>query len=112
MYAIQYIYVFSVELKKLEGEGFGRYVGRNLMQKDKLLPANACLSVFIKRDIVDLPEKFFSFASNSECTQDMYVANYDKKMDQTMKRIAAYYHKPGDRIVMSIESNMSESKQL
>ena len=47
MYAIQYIYVFSVELKKLEGEGFGRYVDRNLMQQDKLLPANACLSVFI-----------------------------------------------------------------
>ena len=82
------------------------------MKNDKLLPANACLSVFIKRDIVDLPDKFFSFASNSYCTQDMYVVNYDKKMDPTMKRIAAYYHKPGDRIVMSIESNMSDSKKM
>ena len=82
------------------------------MQKDKLLPANACLLVFIKCDIVNLPDKFFSFASDSDCTQDMYVVNYDKKMDHTMKRIAAYYHKPGDRIVMSIESNMSESKQI
>ena len=73
---------FSVELKKLK-EGFGKYVDRNDMQKDKALPSNSCLSVFVKRDVLDLPEKFFSMAMNPEFRPECESANgfhYEKNL--------------------------------
>lgn len=100
------------ELKKLEAEGFGRYVDRTEMQKDKILPANNCYSVFIKRDILDLPEKFFTLANSSECTQDMYITNYDKQMDVNSKKVTAVYHGNKDRLMLSVDSQMSDSNNF
>ena len=80
------------------------------MQKDKVLPSNSCLSVFVKRDVLDLPEKFFSMAMNPEFTPDLYATNYDQQMDAMMKRISAYYHLDKHRLALSIDSNMSDSK--
>ena len=90
VYSFYIFFFFSVELKKLQEEGFGKYVDRNDMQKDKVLPSNSCLSVFVKRDVLDLPEKFFSMAMNPEFTPELYTTNYDRQMDSTMKRISAY----------------------
>ena len=80
------------------------------MQKDKVVMPKNCLSVFVKRDFLDLPDKFFTLANNEECTPDMYMTNYDKPMEPHFKRIAAYYHMDKHRLSLSLESNMSDSK--
>ena len=74
--------VISVELRKLQDEGYLHYVDRKEMQNDKLFPANNCFSTLIKKDILDMPDKFFHLAVGPECNRDMYTKNFDKKMDR------------------------------
>ena len=101
---------FSVELRKLQDEGFVRYVDRKEMQQDKLFPANNCFSAYVKKDICDMPDKFFQIPVDTECSRDMYVRNYDKKMDLQMKKVTAKYHEKGNDVFLSVTSNMSDSK--
>ena len=106
----KHIFFHTVELKKLQSEGFGVYVDRSRMEIDKILPNKQCFAAFVKRDILDLPEKFFEMATATECTKEMYVTNYDKPMDMNLKKVAAIYHRDKHRLNISLESNMSESK--
>ena len=101
--------VISVELRKLQDEGYLCYVDRKEMQNDKLFPANNCFSTLIKKDILDMPDKFFHLAVDPECNRDMYTKNFDKKMDSTMKKVTAKYHGSERNIFMSVTSTMSES---
>ena len=105
----QQLIIIVVELKKLEAEGFGVYVDKTTMEVDKLFPAKNCFAAFVKKDILDMPEKFFDYATSSECTKEMYVLNYDKSMDRSLKKVAAVYHLDKHRLTISLESNMSES---
>ena len=98
-----------VELKKLEAEGFGVYMDKTTMEVDKLFPAKNCFAAFFKKDILDMPEKFFDYATSSECTKEVYVLNYDKSMDRSLKKVAVVYHADKHRLTISLESNMSES---
>ena len=91
------IILFVVELKKLEVEGFGVYVDKT-MEVDKLFPAKNCFAAFVKKDLLDMPDKFFEYATASECTKDMYVLNYDKSMDTCLKKVAAVYHPDKHRL--------------
>ena len=79
------------------------------MEVDKLFPAKNCFAAFVKKDILDMPEKFFDYATSSECTKEMYVLNYDKSMDRSFKKVAAVYHADKHRLTIGLESNMSES---
>ena len=79
--------LITVELRKLQDEGYLCYVDRKEMQSDKLFPANNCFSTLIKKDILDMPDKFFQLAVDPECNRDMYTKNFDKKMDSTMKKV-------------------------
>ena len=97
-------------MKKLQSEGFGVYVDKSKMESDKIFPTKQCFAAFVKRDILDLPEKFFDMATSSECTKEMYVTNYDKPMDMNLKKVAALYHQDKQRLMISLESNMSDSK--
>ena len=97
-------------MKKLQSEGFGVYVDKSKMEIDKIFPTKQCFAAFVKRDILDLPEKFFEMATASECTKEMYVTNYDKPMDMNLKKVAALYHQDKQRLNISLESNMSDSK--
>ena len=108
----QQLIIIVVELKKLEAEGFGVYVDKTTMEVDKLFPAKNCFAAFVKKDILDMPEKFFDYATSSECTKEMYVLNYDKSMDRSLKKVAAVYHVDKNRLTISLESNMSESNFL
>ena len=105
----QQLIIIVVELKKLEAEGFGVYMDKTTMEVDKLFPAKNCFAAFVKKDILDMPEKFFDYATSSECTKEMYVLNYDKSMDRSLKKVAAVYHPDKHRLTISLESNMSES---
>ena len=106
----KYIFFHLVELKKLQSKGFGVYVDKSKMEIDKIFPTKQCFAAFVKRDILDLPEKFFEMATASECTKEMYVTNYDKAMDMNLKKVAALYHQDKHRLNISLESNMSDSK--
>ena len=108
----KYIFLLLVELKKLQSEGFGVYVDKSTMECDKIFPTKQCFAAFVKRDILDLPEKFFDMATSSECTKEMYVTNYDKPMDMNLKKVAALYHQDKHRLTISLESNMSDSNYL
>ena len=101
--------IIVVELKKLEAEGFGVYVDKTTMGVDKLFPANNCFAAFVKKDILDIPEEFFDYSTSSECTKEMYVLNYDKSMDTSLKKAATVYHADKHRLTLSLESKMSES---
>ena len=100
----------TVELKKLQDEGYVRYVDRKEMQKDKLFPANNCFSALVKKDVDDIPESFFQVSVDPECNRDMYIKNYDKKMDIPMKQVTAKYHDSGRNVFLSVPSNISDSK--
>ena len=93
----------------MQAEGFGVYVDKSTMEVDKIFPSKQCFAAFVKCDILDLPEKFFDMATSSECTKEMYVTNYDKAMDMSLKKVAALYHQDKNRLTISLESNMSDS---
>ena len=99
-----------VELKKLEDEGFGVYVDKSQMEHDKIFPIKNCFAAFVKKDILDLPEKFLSMTKSSNCNREVYVSNYDKDMDISLKKVAAIYHSDKHRLTISLETNMSDSK--
>ena len=42
----------------------------------------------------------------------MYVTNYDKDMDLSLKKVAAVYHPDKHRLTISLETNMSESNNF
>ena len=85
------------------------YVDKTTMEVDKLYPAKNCFAAFVRKDLFDMPDKFFEYATASECTREMYVLNYDKSMDTSLKKVAAVYHPDKHRLTISLESNMSDS---
>ena len=63
-------YVFSInvdELNKPMGEGFGVYVDKNQMEKDKVLDQKKCFSAFIKNDIRDIDIAIFHTVGDTDC---------------------------------------------
>ena len=101
--------LISVELKKLDPEGFGVYIGKNRMEIDKIFPSKNCFAAFVKKDILDLPDKFFDMTRTGEYTREMYVSNYYKDMDLSLTKVAAVYHPDKHRLTISLETNMSDS---
>ena len=101
--------VITVELKKLQAEGFGVYVDKNRMEEDKIFPSKNCFAAFVKKDILDLPDKFFDSTKAADCTRELYVNNYDRPMDISLKKVAAVYHPDKHRLTISLETNMSDS---
>ena len=79
------------------------------MEVDKLFPAKNCFAAFVKKDILDMPDKFFDYATSSECTKEMYILNNDKSMETSLKKVAAVYHPDKHRFTISLESNMSDN---
>ena len=96
----------------MQEEGYVRFVDRKEMQKDKLFPDKNCFSALVKKDVYELPDTFFQFSVDPECNRDMYTKNYDKKMDIVMKQVTAKYHEGRRKVLLSINSNVSDSKCL
>ena len=70
------------------------------------------MAAFVKKDILDLPDKFFDMTRTGECTREMYVRNYDKDMDLSLKKVAAVYHPDKHQLTISLETNMSDSNNI
>ena len=84
-------YVFSInvdELNKPMGEGFGVYVDKNQMEKDKVLDQKKCFSAFNKNDIRNIDIVIFHTVGDTDCDSHTYETNYGKPMDLVMKKVA------------------------
>ena len=79
------------ELIKLARDDYGRYVSKAEMARDKVLLPKHCLTAFVKQDIRSLDDSFFSTVRDKDCTPDAYVTNYNKPLDDNMKKEAMKY---------------------
>ena len=61
--------LISVELKKLDSEEFGVYIDKNRMENDEIFPSKNCFAAFVKKDILDLPDKFLDMTRTGESAQ-------------------------------------------
>ena len=91
----------SDELAKLSKEGFGKYVDKEQMAKDKVLPPRNCFCAFVKMDINNLNASFFDMVRDKDCVPDLYTANYDKLIDDNLKKVAITYGLDKDTIRIS-----------
>ena len=66
-------HLFSDELNKLSKEGFGRYVDKEEMAKDHILPQRNCFCAFVQTDIKNLDESFFTLVRDKDCSKDLYT---------------------------------------
>ena len=88
------------ELFKISKEGFERF-DKEEMSKDKVIPVRNCFCAFVKRDISTLDETFFDVVHDKDCNRDLYTANYDKEIDDTLKQVAMKYAPDSDTIRIS-----------
>ena len=73
-------------MNKLTDEGFGIYVDKSQMEKDKVLNQKKCFSAFIKNDIRDIEPTIFGTVRDNDCDSQTYETNYNKSMDLMMKK--------------------------
>ena len=82
------------------------------MARDLVLPSRKCFCAFVKSDIRLLDEEFFNSVKDRECTSEIYSQNYDKPIDDTMKKIAMKYSLNKDLLQMSPCDSETESKLI
>ena len=82
-------------------EGYGTYIDKERMSRDKVLPNKNCFCAFIKKDIEVLDKTFFTMAVDKECTDILYMTNYDKHMDDSSKIVAMKYSENKDLLRLS-----------
>ena len=95
---------------KLEEEGFVMYIDKDKMEADGVFPKVRCFSAILKKDIRDLHSDFFKLAKDEECTADLYETNYNKDIDENMKKVASTYVEDLSKISFSLPSVISESR--
>ena len=95
---------------KLANENYGRFVDKAEMTRDKVLLARHCFSAFVKRDIRSLHDSFFSSVRDKDCTPDAYITNYDKPIDDNMKKVAMKYAPDKEILLISPLGTDSPSK--
>ena len=102
--------IFADELLKLSNADYGRLITKRQMARDKLFEARYCFSAFVKRDIRTLPHSFFNCVRDKDCTPNAYSNNYDKPIDDTMKKVAIKYAPDKDILLISPLETDSPSK--
>ena len=97
---------FTDELLKLSEQNYGQYVDKDQMARDKVLPTRNCFCAFVKRDIRSLADDFFLTVRDRDCTRDMYTVNYDKPIDDNMKKVAMKYARDKDiSLIAPLQTN-------
>ena len=110
IYIIYGLLLFPDELSKLSKEGFGRYVDKDEMSKDNVLPSRSCFCVYVKTDIRHIDDSFFSLVRDKDCTKELYTNNYDKPIDDSLKKIAFKYAQDKEHIQISPCEEDTQSK--
>ena len=96
-------FICSDELVKLEEEGFGRYIDKTEMEKDKIMEPRKCFSAFVKNDIRDVDPNIFRGLNENDCNAESYEKHYITSMDIVMKKVALQYHTNKDLQTVSIQ---------
>ena len=102
---------FVDELSKLSKEGFGRYVDKDEMSKDNVLPSRNCFCAYVKTDIENIDDTFFSLVRDKDCTKELYTTNYDKPIDDSLKKIAFKYAQDKEYLRLSPCKEDTQSKE-
>ena len=97
---------------KLVKRDLGRYVDKEKMAKDHVLPQRNCFCAYVKTDISNLDENFFTLVPDKDCTKELYTTNYDKPMDDSLKKVAFKYAQDKDTFKISPCQDDTESKNL
>ena len=79
------------------------------MARDKVLPAQNCFCAFVKRDVRSLADDFSASVRDRDCTQDLYIVNYDKPIDDNMEKVAMKYAPDKDILLITPLETQSES---
>ena len=95
---------------KLHREGYGRYVSKAEMARDKVLIQKHCFTAFVKCDPRTLDDSFFTTVQDKDCTPDLYLTNYDKPIDDNMKKVAMKYALDKDILLITPLDTDSPSK--
>ena len=95
---------------KLSEQNYGKYVDKEEMTRDKVLPCRNCFCAFVKRDIRSLADDFFLTVRDRDYTRDVYTTNYDKPIDDNLKKVAMKYAPDKDILLISPLQTNSESK--
>ena len=82
------------------------------MAKDKVLPQRNCFCAYVKTDITKLDDSFFSLVCDKDCTKELYTTNYDKAIDDSLKKVAFKYAQDKDTLRISPLELDTESKNL
>ena len=82
------------------------------MAQDRVLPSRNCFCAFVKRDIRSLNEDFFDAVRDRDCTKDVYITNYDKPIDDNMKKVAMKYAPDKDILLITPLQTDSPSKNI
>ena len=103
-------FICSDELVKLEEEGFGCYIDKTEMEKDKIMEARKCFSAFVKNDIRDVDPNIFRGLNENDCNVESYEKHYITSMDIVMKKVVLQYHTNKDLLLISPELDPTDSK--
>ena len=80
------------------------------MAKHKVLPPRNCFCAYVKMDIENLNSSFFEMVRDKDCGPELYMANYDKSIDDNLKKVAMKYALDKDNIRISPCKNDVDSK--
>ena len=80
------------------------------MARDKVLPTRNCFCAFMKCDIQGLSDDFFMAVQDRDCTKLAYMENYDKPIDDPLKKVAIKYSLDRDILLISPLETDSSSK--
>ena len=70
------------------------------------------LLAFVKHDIRTLADSFFSTVRDKDCTPDAYMTNYDKPIDDNMKKVAMKYTLDKDILLITPLATDSPSNSI
>ena len=80
------------------------------MTKDNVLPSHNCFCAYVKTDIKHIDDNFFSLVRDKDCTKELYTTNYDKPIDDSLKKIAFKYAQDKEHIQISPCEEDTQSK--
>ena len=92
---------FVDELQKLVDMGYGKLITKDEMKKDKILPSNQCSNVYMKPEMMFMDTNFFIMVMDSVLKDTTYTANFNRDIDDNVKKIVTKYHPHKDFILMS-----------
>ena len=80
------------------------------MSKDNVLPSRNCFCAYVKTDIEHIDDTFFSLVRDKDCTKELYTSNYEKPIDDSLKKIAFKYAQDKEFLQLSPCKEDTQSK--